>query len=424
VIEDKEDKRGNRRSMTVIQLDNATLDKSSSLESASSSESESSSGSEGSSSESSTETTTSDISAVSKVISSESSKDSSGSSEHASDTSQSGSSASKSSFNLLDTIKRSSNKLNREFKKRVKANGSSTSIGTKSGKGGGLTFATITESLSASSEEMMESMTKTFAMFKPPESNVGSVAESRQDFESKNYDLDEDDEEYDWTAVAVPRGFHDGAPSDHSSAIMCPPSVRRDRLLAGRSGEDETRIESPLHSPRSESSDDSSIGEEDGSRAVSLLDTTDSRDYASNSDGEGSGSDSDEEGDTPRSTDSVMYEDYLEMDALAAISGVVYQIGSCNFRDLKADFAADLLDDDYSVGSGVFPTTETPRGRSTCPRTPPPMMHLLEQSKGYLEQSKSYLGLSDDSDQRNEIKAVETPQARTNFFQSMFSCTG
>lgn len=382
--------------MAVILLNNASLDKSSSAES----ENSSGSGTTNTSTSTSTSAATRDSSSASdssnsnsivsgipgissSLSSNESSskenKSSSEDSQHipgvppsvSEDSSTNGSKASKSSFNLLHTIKLSSNSINREFKKRVNqgkeysSNGSIASIATRSTR----TFTTITESLSASSEELSEAMSKTIAMFTGSQPHDDSFSESPQEYDEASFDLDEDDEEYDWTAVAVPKSF-----------INPSQSMDSDR-------------DSPLHSLSSDESDIESLdGGEDESRDVSLLDNSASQD-------EESDSDSESETYSLKSSDSIFYDEFTEMDALATLGGVVYQIGSCNFQDLKVDF-----DDDYSVeGDNFRPNAKPTRTAGTANKRPPQVASFLQQ-----------LGFAEDS---------KSPRAKA-FFQSMFSCGG
>jgi hypothetical protein len=282
--------------------------------------------------------------------------------------STSSSASSKSSFNILDSIKRSSLRINSEMKKRI-------NFDLSKGKDGGLglAMASITESMSMSSDEMAEAVTKTFSIFK------GISEESRQED-----DLDDDDDDGTIETFEV-------ALSERSSLLS--PSERAERLLErlmtsiqSKSPQEESDVESPLHSLASDC-DDSSDDEGQGSRVMSLLDRKDSGDHAQfELDRDGSGSDSD--GGSPSSTETNFNEfpDELE-DALAAIGGAVYRLGSCNFQNLNSGF-----EDDFSIAA--FPANLAQKARNALSR------------------------------REVEIVPVDTPPKNKDFFEELFGCGG
>lgn len=415
--------------MPVVLLDNASLDKSSTVESEPSSKpSNVDSPSAGSTNDQSISESTHATGSTSSSSSSSSSSTSSKSTDSSTDsrdsnrdcttttsasgmsstnnrthtTSPANESSSSSSFNIIDNIKKTSNKLKSEFKKRVYNNdGSFSSL-----KSGAVTFATITESLSASSDEMIDSMAKTFNKFKSPRSPTSST------FETKTYDIEdeEDDEEYAWSAVPLPKSFDHVEISTPSGNVKRKAKETFSKQMSITS-KNSSNDESQLLSPSSESSENSSF-EEEGSRDVSLLDHSASRDDEADDNEYLSDSDTDSQQSTGSYSD-----DYSEMDALAALGGVMYQIGSCNFRDIKAG----LADDEYSVSSETFTDPKyVKRGRSMTPRSIP-------SYRSFVEQSKSFLGFGDDADsQINGSASINTPTRKktSTFFQVMFSCGG
>jgi hypothetical protein len=226
--------------------------------------------------------------------------------------------ASRSSFNFLDRIKRSSTKMNSEIKKRMPIE---------------QTFTSITESLSQSSGEIAEVFSKQFSLFK----TSSSGGEQEVTFETRD----------------------DGG----IGAKVASPEHRTSHLH-DVIGEKSHQLSSPLHSIGSNSSVESWDESTMGSREFSLLDTVPSGDEdGENAEYSDDGDDATYFGDTdtaqyfgdarsPDSQDTTRFDDFAEEDGMAAIGGVLMQIGSCNFKEELATLHFE--EDDYSVLSDAF----------------------------------------------------------------------
>jgi hypothetical protein len=304
--------------------------------------------------------------------------------------------SSKNSFKLLDKIKQTSNKLNMKFLKRGRKKDVTTwkrKLSENEGnihKQGENTFTTLTETFSSQDQSEME---RSNSHYKEPVS-----FESKDAIDPAYYDVDEQYEEYEWTAVAVPKGFQCIESADtglNAQIALTSPSASRVTELMAKFGANK----SPMISPRA-NSDYSSDFEEEGSRDVSLLDT----------DGEHSrfdGSESDVEDEASEFASVVSdgtIEDYSDIDALAALAGAVYQISSCNYKGLFDGY------DDDSIGSEDLNANDKHvRGRSRIPRTPPAELDFIQKSK-------SFFGFTD-----LPSKKVNTQDGNRTFLQSMFS---
>lgn len=306
--------------------------------------------------------------------------------------------SSNNSFKLLDKIKQTSNKLNMKFLRRGRKKDVNTWKQTNCGdisephKGEDRTFATLTETFS--SQDVSE-MDRSLPMITGP-----IPFESKDEIDPSYYDLDGQYDDFEWTAVAVPKGFKRVESTDtglDAQIALTSPCAYRVTEMMARFGVDG----SSMASPGFNSDNSSDFGEEE-SRDVSLLDT----------DGEQSRSDNNEsddenysEGDSIVSDGSV--EEYTELDALAALAGAVYQIGSCNYKGIL-----DGYDDDIdSLGSDdVIENNQQRRGRSRIPRTPPSDFNLFQQSK-------KFFGFVD----KKSAKSTGSQGGNKTFLQSMFS---
>ncbi|GAX21317.1 hypothetical protein FisN_1Lh152 [Fistulifera solaris] len=304
--------------------------------------------------------------------------------------------SSKNSFKLLDKIKQTSNKLNMKFLKRGRKKDVTTwkrkSFENEDNihKQEENTFTTLTETFSSQDQSEIE---RSNPHFQEPVS-----------FESKNaidpvyYDVDEQYDDYEWTAVAVPKGFPCIESADtglNAQIALTSPSASRVTELMAKFGANK----SPMISPRA-NSDYSSDFEEEGSRNVSLLDTD-----GEHSRFDGSESDvEDEASDFASVISDGTIEDYSDIDALAALAGAVYQISACNYKGLFDGY------DDDSIGSEDLNASDKhTRGRSRVPRTPPVELDFIQKSK-------NFFGFTD-----SPSKNVKTQEVNKTFLQSMFS---
>jgi hypothetical protein len=276
-------------------------------------------------------------------------------------------SASRSSFNFLDRIKQSSTKMNSEIQKRMPSEQ--------------LTFTSLTQSLSQSSGEIVEVLSKQFSLFKTSSSGGEQEVkfETRDDGETETF-----------------RSFGNSEFGTKSTS----PDFRTSQLL------DVFGANSPLHSIGSNSSVESWDEATMGSREFSLLDTVVSADEDTDGetvdyfdDGETATyfGDADTaqyfgEGRSPDSQDTARFDDFTEEDGIAAIGGVLLQIGSCNFKEELASLTFE--EDDYSVLSDAF------------------RLHPMKQSMDTPGQQK-----------KNGSTPAGTPGKR-GILDAMFSCHG
>jgi len=354
---------------TIVQLDAAALDQAASGDTeitSSSSSSESSS----SSASSAASTSSSDASAASRAFIRVVKKPTFASASHDSDENgpevakdDGGSKHSKSSFGFLDSIKRSSSKLNHELKKRIsrkerklsslKKKGSmdSGTIGSRSG----MTFTTIAESLSSSSEELSVAVFKTFSMLQ--EAHLGNFDpvheveyEDDDDDESYGFGSNNDGDAYGWHKIAFPNGKDKG-----------------DIALKASTSE-ETEPTSPASSEATSQCDESS-------RDVSLFDEySDESSYDSEY---GSDSDSDDDR-TFQTTDSMFYDDFADLDAFAVLGETLYSMGTCNFESIKSDLVQEVEEEQTVATEGatkmpahrIFPAGAVASATSTKPKKP------------------------------------------------------
>jgi hypothetical protein len=231
-------------------------------------------------------------------------------------------SASRSSYNFLDRIKRSSTKLNSEIKKRMPSEQ--------------LTFTSVTQSLSESSGEIAEVLSKQFSLFKT--SSSGGEQEVKVDTRDDG----------------VTEVFQSFGSSAFGTKLASP--SHRTSLLLDVIGVNSHQTSSPLHSIASNSSeswDESTMG----SREFSLLDTAVSGD----TDGDTATYFDDGFGDMDTAqyfgegeSQETRFDEFGEEDGFSAMGGVLLQIGSCNFKEELQSLTFD--EDDYSVVSDAFRT--------------------------------------------------------------------
>ncbi len=306
--------------------------------------------------------------------------------------------SSNNSFKLLDKIKQSSNKLNLRFLKRGRNKGVNTRTQKTSGnscdiyKGGERTFATLTESFSS---EDLSGLERSLPMIKGPIS-----FESKEELDPGYYDVDGQYDDFEWAALAVPKGFNRIGSADtglNAQIALTSPRASRVTEMMARFGVDG----SSMISPGLNSDNSSDFGEEE-SRDFSLLDADGGQNDNSDID-----DDNDSEGASIVSDDSV--EDYTELDTFAALAGAVYQIGACNYKGFLEGYDDD--EDDDSVGSdNLVSNDHQKRGRSRVPRTPP-------SDFDFVQQSKIFFGFAD----KESAHRTSSSGGKKTFLQSMFS---
>jgi hypothetical protein len=257
-----------------------------------------------------------------------------------------------------------------------------------------LTFTSVTQSLSQSSEEFAEVFSKQFSLFKTSSSGgeQGITFETRDDGETEAF------RSYRNSAEFGPR--------------VTSPSHRTSQLL-DVIGANSHQLSSPLHSIASNSSEESWDGSQTmGSREFSLLDAIPSGDEGDEDtdgesatyfdDGESNFGDADTaayfgDGRSPDSQDSPRFDEFPEEDGMTAFGGVLLQIGSCNFKEELEGLTFD--EDDYSVLSDAF-------------RNQRENLNSMRQSIGMAKKNGPPPTLQED-----------TPKKRS-IFDAMFSCHG
>jgi hypothetical protein len=375
--------------------------------------------------------------------------------------SSSSTSSARSSFNLLDAIKRSSSKLSREMQKRVPIDPSehgNSSINLKDVTR--LTFSTISESLSASSEEMIETVSKTFKLFKNRKTNnrFDDYEEEYDDEEDEYYE--EEDEEDDELVFQefLNESFHeddelanfawkdpDGLdsnmflepfasneePTEEHDRIMSPTERTTQILevLASPTSSEVISHRSPVASPpKSTNSASSNEGSWHAhateSREVSLFDAdeieiTQEGDEGLEEDVDDDGTESDSVSDyddySPRSQETDI-DEYNEEDGIAVLGNILYQLGSCNFGEPLR--RTNELDDDYSIYSEALPRARSKLSSHNRKRqgSSPPQLNPVDSFR-------SYLGLADDKERVVANQDVNTPKLQAvGFFESVFQC--
>lgn len=230
----------------------------------------------------------------------DSSNSSSGSS--GSDSSGNSSNSSSSSFSFMESFKESSKQFNNEIRKRLPGYDPKKNVSSQGSVG--LTFATLTESMSmTSAEEMVEAVSKTFSLL----GNPTEVEES-----SSDEDEDDDDDDHELTSVLSQERLNKQmallSPGDRAHSLL-----ERIASLDGSTDEEEQISD-----------------EENGSRDVSLIDVAETRDAG--------GVDSEDEFDSDDDSDQTEFEfEGFPEDALAALNGAIYALGNCNFTNLEAE---------------------------------------------------------------------------------------
>jgi hypothetical protein len=381
--------------------------------------------------------------------------------------------------NLLDSIKLSS-KMNRSIKKRVPIDPSALELeqsSTKTDKTKDMqskssssikTFTAITESLSASSEDISDALGKTFGMFTATASNAlketqnhDFMQDDRQDScrmdpsRSSASSCARDDEDRAlhasassgtmWTALAAPTGFR------HSRSA---PMISEPRLVnswedtcswddPARSWDDAPRTNTQrtnklLHTISSKtfetdytmgaSTNDASCilegmssgttftggtWDEDESRDVSLLDTIDDEEvveFESEEDDSDSDDGSAESADTFRSNDSdePSPEDLFGNKLL---TDIVNKLGACAVQN-------QVNDEAYTATSAMLQPNGG-RGRSRSPRTPVRIKQQFSE-----ETVRSYLGFNEQRELRRLAGDSTKRAPLKGFFESVFSCGG
>lgn len=317
----------------------------------------------------------------------------------------------------MEAMKRSSNRVSDEIRKRLPID--SKVYNGKQREMSRLTFSTVSESVSQSSEDLTEAFSKQFSLFKTSssaQSERAIIEELRNDSETEAFrstgpSKSSSSGEYDDTTSAWTEGEH---------GKFMSPTHRTDHLLnvIGSTGESQSNFSSPLQSIASSSSQGSWEEETQatGSRDYSLLDNI----LGSLDDGSTAGYATEGGATTDGNTtlfgdgDSIEseFEEFSEEDGLRALAGVLYQIGSCNLVDAKTANSFD----DFSVTSEVFPPLSVRERPLPIPET------------------KSYLGFNQDREVRKMKEAAAgarrqqggregTPIAQ-RIFESIFKCTG
>jgi hypothetical protein len=249
----------------------------------------------------------------------------------------------KSPFNLLDAIRRSSGKIRMEVRKRIPLDArgvfpDNDLSNEGKGKAAGLMFTSLTESISASSEEMVDAMAKTFSLFRASH-DLSSL--------SRSSSSDEDESVNVWESSSGFRLFN----SDGKYGPLTDPAGKAPKIPDPQVSQDRTPSISPTATNLSPSSDDTNFWDKNGtgcSREFSLLDTIGSRDEERDtSDTDGTLDEDETDEDSIRSQTS-WFEEWNVEDGLDVIGQAIYQLASCNYKD------AVNFEEDVSVASSIF----------------------------------------------------------------------
>ena len=238
--------------------------------------------------------------------------DSSGSSSGSSGSDSSGNStnSSTSSFSFMESFKESSKQFNSEIRKRLPGYDPKKNLSSQGSAS--LTFATLTESMSMSSEEMVEAVSKTFSLLGYPS-------------EADTSSSDEDEED---------------------GSLLSQERLNRQMALLSPGDRANSLLETIASLDENTDDEEEISGDEDGSRGISLLDVAESRDDEDiHSDEDEDEFDSDDDSDQ-----SELNFDGFPEEALAALNGAIYAIGNCNFSNLDAE-----VEEEYP-----FPNSEVP----------------------------------------------------------------
>ena len=291
---------------------------------------------------------------------------------------------------------------------------------------GMMNFTAITESLSASSEDISEAIGKTFGLFngnsflkEPTEIDMSETGDVHNFYNTSS----------NWAALAVPPGFRQSrSAEDYSTkqlqrtipAIWSFDNPDKDMTRSERARSILQEIATKTFETEiardsyGESEFATTWGEEEETsdlRNISIMDN-DSLTEAEESVFDDEEDDSDDDSvDTFQTTDTEHDDNFVfggDQEGLSALGTVLYQLGTCTF-DMNA------TGDEYSN-----------RGRSRSPRTPPPE----RMNHPGLERVQSYLGFSEERELRRLQGGVSgnnennKPRGGQGIFNAMFSCGG
>jgi hypothetical protein len=299
----------------------------------------------------------------------------------------------------------------------------------KSGKSNGMmNFTAITESLSASSEDISEAIGKTFGLF-----NAGSflrepsvIAFSESGDVHNFYNANSN-----WAALAVPAGFRQSrSAEDHNTkhqqrsmqSIWSFEDPDQDKDMTRSNRARNVLQEFATKTFETEAMRESFVGSEFADtwgdeetsdlRDISIMDN-DSLTEVDDSVFEDEESSDGDSVDTFQTTDTDHEDNFVfggDQEGLRALGSVLYQLGTCTF-DINA------TNDDYST-----------RGRSRSPRTPPAQKPFRHPG---LETVQSYLGFSEERELRRLHEGAgsnnENRKPRGSgqgILNAMFSCGG
>jgi hypothetical protein len=200
-----------------------------------------------------------------------------------------------------------------------------------------MTFTSLTQSMSQSSGEIVEVLSKQFSLFK----TSSSGGEQEVTFETRD-----DGETEAFSGFEKSEFGTKSKNSDHQIQLLDVIGAYPSR---GSNSSVESWDESTMGSrdfslldtvPSGDEDDDGETAEyfDDGETATYFGDTDTAQYFG--------------EGRSPDSQDTTRFDDFAEEDGMAAIGGVLMQIGSCNFKEELASLTFE--EDDYSVLSDAF----------------------------------------------------------------------
>lgn len=284
--------------------------------------------------------------------------------------------------NFIDSIKLSSSSGNKDEIKRPKPK---QGFDQMQRTAPGLSFTAITESLSASSEDISDAIGKSFGMFKTASSSAATATKENQKLHVQSFIETTNSIDHTIAGTSIWASFSGDHIPLSQRTLLKTRSQRTDQILD--------------HIGSSEDSDSGSEGWEDctatGSKDVSLLD-------AAQDEGQSDGCDDDYVSDE----DSFYSYESSDADGIERLKIrlklVINHVGAC-FSLGRQTFG---FDDEISMSSAVYDGVPQ-RGRSRSPRSPlaPSTLQGAQKSSKKMTQGN-----------------VKTNNSRSNLFGAMFGC--
>ena len=358
-----------------------------------------------------------------------------------------------SSYNILDQIKRSAGST--PAKNRLVRQDFAVTIEKSDTSKGCAGFTTnLTASTSQSSSDEIPT---TFSLFQTSSSRTRD--DSREEETQKlNFHHDDHRDDYDDSWTHLPFGAVNSMDQIESKRRQHMQQqqqhVKRTFRLGNPSqiiaaSANETTIFSPLHSVGSQNSTDTSWEEDGDVASVSLLDNADDDEEDHTIFGETDDENLDDDDDSDDESNGVgspinavesFLDELADVDGVQKLGTLLFQVGSCTLPGSNVD----VEDDDFTATSGMFPRMgalqQKPRGppqrgRSISPRSLPTVSNsfsLLDDPADSFSQIFQNLSLKADSlleilgshSTNNDDGATTSSSSQRSFFDAMFSCNG